>query len=447
MTIEQGFINANRFGYGIRPNETPFSAGMLAQMQSPDPADTALSYPNTEDRRLALVALRNIRRDTNRNSPEYKQLRQELRDGVNDDFRRMLLRPMLSPRGFRERIFAFWLDHFTVAPKQLNSRILQGGYFEDAIRPNLSGRFADLLKAAITHPSMILFLDQTTSVGPNSRVGQRRDRGLNENLAREVLELHTLGVDGAYTQADVRQFAELLTGLTVTLEGVEFNQAIAESGGETILGKTYGDGAASLDNIFEFLEDLAMNPITAAHLARKLAVHFVGPDPDADYVAAMADAYLASGGELIALYDVLLNHKAAQVPLGQKARTPFEYMVCCLRAVEAEADTIVNLDSRALVNSFQAPLTSMGQRPFFPGGPDGWDQDLLAWITPPTLAARINWAGTLAQDHATGLDPRQLLETVLGPLAPDDLSFAVTAAETKWVGITLMLISPTFIRR
>lgn len=447
MTTELDLINASRFGYGIRPNEAPFSAGLLAQMQSVDPADTAMDFSNTEQRGDGLLALRQEQRDNGNESRKYKKLRQELRDLVNEDFRRLLLRPMLSPRGFRERIFAFWLDHFTVAPKQLNSQILLGGYFEDAIRPNLSGRFADLLKAVVTHPSMILFLDQNASVGPNSTGGQRRDRGLNENLAREILELHTLGVDGGYSQDDVRQFAELLTGLTVTQEGTEFKQGIAEPGAETILGQTYGGGRASLENIFEFLEDLAIHPTTARHLANKLAVHFVGPEPNAAYVDAMSDAYLSSGGDLVALYDVLLNHKAAEAPLGQKARTPFEYMVCCLRALETQSDTIQNLNPRELRNGFFTPLVSMGQPPFRPSGPDGWNEALEAWITPPTLATRINWAGALAQNNATHLDPRRLLETVLGPLAPNDLSFAVAAAETKWEGVALMLISPTFMRR
>ena len=447
MTIEQDIINANRFGYGIRPNETPFAGGLLAQMQSIDPADTALSYPDTEERRLGLVALRNLQRDGGNESREVKQLRQKIREVVDEDFRRLLLRPLLSPRGFRERIFAFWLDHFTVAPNQLASQTLLGAYFEDAIRPNLSGRFVDLLKAVVTHPSMILFLDQNVSVGPNSRAGQQRDRGLNENLAREILELHTLGVDAAYSQDDVRQFAELLTGLTVTLDGVEFNQALAEPGGETILGTAYGEDRASLDTIFEFLEDLAMMPATAQHLARKLAVHFVGPEPDADYVAAMADAYLSSGGKMIALYDVLLNHQAAQAPLGQKARLPFEYMVCCMRAVEIPADLILGLSPGDLRGGFQVPLIGMGQRPFYPNGPDGWDEALEAWITPPTLAARINWAGELAQNHAVDTDPKKLLETVLGPLAPEDLSVAVAAVDANWEGVALMLISPTFMRR
>ncbi len=447
MTNEQDFINASRFGYGIRPDETVFAAGLLAQMQSVDPADTALPYPDTEARRLALVSLRQIRRESGGDSQEFKDLRQEMRLGVNEDFRRLLLRPLLSPRGFRERIFAFWLDHFSVAPNQLNSQILLGGYFEDAIRPNLSGKFVDLLKAVVTHPSMILFLDQYASVGPNSRVGKRREAGLNENLAREILELHTLGVDGAYSQDDVRQFAELLTGLTVTYEGVEFNPAIAEPGAETILGKTYGAGDASLENIFEFLEDLAINPATALHLARKLAVHFIGPEPDADYVSAMADVYLASDGQLIALYDVLLNHKAAQTPLGQKARLPFEYMVCCMRAINVSAQTFQSLDAGQLVSGFHGPLTGMGQPPFRPTGPDGWDEALEAWITPPTLATRINWAGDLAQTLAADIDPIKLLETVLGPLATDELSVAVAAVDQKWEGVALMLISPTFMRR
>ncbi len=446
MATLQEFINANRFAYGMRPDETSFTAGMLAQF-GVDPADTALEIPDTDARRHLLLGMRQARREDGRDSAKYQRLRDSARALINEDFRHLLLRPMLSPRGFKERIFAFWLDHFSVSPKRVEDAILLGGYFKDAIRPNLNGTFADLLKAVVTHPSMLMFLDQNVSVGPNSRLGQRRDRGLNENLAREVLELHTLGVNAGYSQEDVQQFAELLTGLTVTEKGTEFIDNIAEPGPETILGQTYGAGRASLENIFEFLEDLAVHPATAQHLAQKFAVHFIGPEPDADYVNAMAQAYLASGGQLSALYRVLLEHPVAQTPLGQKSRTPFEYMVCCLRAVGTPAETILDLEPRALRQAFFIPLTGMGQSPFAPPGPDGWDEALGAWITPPTLAARINWAGELAQNSATHLDPRRLLEQVLGPLAPDDLSFAVAAAETKWEGVALMLISPTFIRR
>jgi len=447
MIALQEVIDANRFGYGIRPTETPFPAGLLAQLQSPDPADTALDWVSTGERADLLLQGREARRDKGSDSPEYMRYRDQMRDVVDDDFRRLLVRPLLNPRGFRERIFAFWIDHFTVVPKDQASKLLLGAYFDDAIRPNINRRFADLLKAAITHPSMILFLDQHVSFGPNSRAGKRRGRGLNENLAREILELHSLGVDGDYTQDDVRQFAELLTGLTVSAQGMEFVAAASEPGAETILGQSYGAGDPDLQNIFDFLEDLAMHPATANHLASKLAVHFIGPDPDTDYVDKMAQNYLDSDGDLIAMYDVLLHHSAARTDLGQKARTPFEYMVASLRVLQTPADTILKMTGRELRQHLMNPLVAMGQSPFDPDGPDGWNESLEYWITPPTLAARINWAGELAQNHATAIDPRPLLETVLGPLAPDDLEFAVAGAEAKWEGVALMLISPTFMRR
>ena len=446
MPTRSEVIQAARFEYGIRPDETRFSGGLLDQLTGPDPLDAQLPVENTKTRFVELIRLRELRRSAGGSSDVFKQAQRRLRRLGGVGAMHNLARMVQNPRGFRERLFAFWLDHFTVSPKRANEDYMLGAYLDDAIRPHISGHFADLLKAAVTHPSMLFYLDQNASIGPNSQVGQRLGKGLNENLAREVLELHTLGVDGPYTQDDVRQFAELLTGLGIGGDGMHFAPNRAEPGQEQILGQSYGHSRASLDDIYAFLDDLAINPATAAHLSRKLVAHFIGPADRPELVAKMAAAYLANGGALPALYDVLINDPAAKAAVFPKVRPPFEYVATVLRALDYNADAIINAnvkDTRKLGKALEA----MGQRPFKPGGPDGWPEAAESWITPPQLAARIAWAGQAARTYGDTKDPRALLQAVLGDTAPEALSFAVSGAETKWEGVALLLVSPSLMRR
>jgi len=446
MPTKAEIIQAARFEYGIRPDETRFSGGLLTQLSGQDPLDRLAPVASTQTRFEELRALRELRQSMGRDSDVFKQdLRRLRREGAKNALR-VMARMVQNPRGFRERLFAFWLDHFTVSPKRANEEYLFASYLEEAIRPHISGRFATLLKAAVTHPSMTFYLDQNASFGPNSVSGQRRERGMNENLAREVLELHTLGVGGPYTQADVQQFAALLTGLAIDAEGMTFAPARAEPGQEEIFGVRYGGARATLEHIYEFLEVLALMPATAQHLARKLVVHFIGPKPRPELVAKMAEAYLAAGGELMALYEVMVDDPATKAAEFPKVRPPFEYAATVLRALDFDAGALRTASARETRKLGQA-LTAMGQRPFKPSGPDGWPEAAESWITPPQLAARIAWVGEAARTYADDRDPRALMQALLGDTAPDFLSFAVSGAETKWEGVALLLVSPSLMRR
>lgn len=443
MPMQQEIIQAARFEYGIRPSEVRFSGGILAQLDGPDPMDAALPVIRTADRVQRVMGLRRLR---GQDREAFLKARRELRQVAARDMMQLLARAVENPLGFRERVFAFWLDHFTVTPQQAEASYMLAAYFEDAIRPHIAGRFADMLKAVIGHPSMLFYLGQNQSVGPNSPIGQRREKGLNENLARELLELHTLGVDGPYSQDDVRQIAELLTGLNIGEEGTRFSGNQAEPGAEVIFGKSYGGGRPRVQDIYEFLEDLAMMPATARHLAGKLIVHFIGPAPQPQLQEEMASAYLESGGELRALYEPLIAHPAAVSDNFPKVRPPFEYVVTVLRALDFSAEGILNARQK-VAGPLQKALTAMGQKPFQPNGPDGWPEEAENWINPPQLAARIAWVGQLAHTYASDRDPRALMEALLGETAPDFLSFAVSGAETKWEGLSLLLVSPALMRR
>lgn len=446
MPTRSEITQATRFEYGIRPDEARFRGTLLDQLSGEDPLDVLLPVETTAERFVELGKFRALRQSMGSDSDAFNKAQRRLRRQASVDAMRNLARMVQNPRGFRERLFAFWLDHFTVSPTRANEGYMLGAYLEEAIRPHISGRFAELLKAAVTHPSMLFYLDQNASTGPNSVAGQRQSRGLNENLAREVLELHTLGVGGPYTQEDVRQFAELLTGLGIGPDGMRFAPNRAEPGAEEILGQQYGAARANIGHIYEFLEDLAINPATATHLARKLVVHFIGPQARPALVADMAQAYLESGGNLTSLYEVLVNHPAAMATEFPKVRPPFEYIATVLRALDFDAEAIRTAGAGGTRELGKA-LEAMGQRAFKPNGPDGWPEDAESWITPPQLAARIAWAAQGARTHADDYDPRALMQALLGDTAPDFLSFAVTGAETKWEGVALLLVSPALMRR
>ena len=374
-------IAAIRFGYGFRPGEADVGdAGqLLRQVTGPDLAMQTYPTPAYDQRAAQYKTYRKlvnrVKKQDKSAEPALKEAKRERLTLVATDMRMRFARAIFSTGGFRERLVSFWADHFTVIPKGQAALMAYGDFMDRAIRPNIGARFADMLIASTTHPSMLFFLDQTKSVGPNSKFGKKKDRGLNENLAREVLELHTLGVGGTYSQADVRQLAELLTGLVVTDKGMDFRQVMAEPGAETVLGRSYGGGKARKSDILAFLEDVAVHPDTAGNIARKLVVHFVSDDPDPALVAHVRDAFLASGGDLPAVYAALLEHPGAWINLGQKVKQPFDFIASGYRALNVGAAVVSALPPRGVRLMVSLPLVSMGQPLRAPPGPNGWPEE------------------------------------------------------------------------
>lgn len=451
MAFSQFILNA-RFGYGIRPGAEIFAsaAEMVDSLRQPDPLAARFARPTMAER-FALnndlrVARRDQRRDVAGAEDRYDVARRKIRAWVAGDMQAYVVRATLSDNGFRERLVAFWGDHFTVSGKNLPIQLALGDYTNSVIRPQVSARFSDMLKAVVTHPAMLLFLDQNASIGPNSAIGQRRGKGLNENLAREILELHTMGVGAGYTQEDVRQFAELLTGLTLSRDGFRYNPKLAEPGSEVIFGATYGGDQGRLDDIMAFLDDLSLHPETAAHICRKLAVHFISDTPPADMVGQMTAAYRDSDGDLTQVYAAMLDHPAAYDPERHKVKWPSEYIVSTLRALNL-GEGLAAEKPQKLRNSLVVPMQAMGMDLFRPAGPDGWPEEAARWITPPMLAARIEWAMAVAEKFGQETDPRALLGQVLGTSVSEALQVAVAGAESKWEGVALLLVSPEFNRR
>ncbi|WP_417808073.1 DUF1800 domain-containing protein [Thioclava sp.] len=456
-TRDVSTIAAIRYGYGLSPNQpAPSDAqALLDQLDAPDTAATRWPLRGTDFMRQQMNDMRAARK-AKRNGDETAQKRiKTTRKRVNDQvlvgLHAQLARASLSPQGFRERLQYFWCDHFTVTSKTGVTATAPDAFAKEAIRPHLAGSFAQMLRAAVTHPAMLMYLDQTRSIGPQSAFAKKRKNGgLNENLGREVLELHTLGVAAPYTQEDVRQFATLLTGLGFNAnQGFVFYPNWAQPGAELVLGRRYGgETPAKLSDIYAALDDIALNPATAHHLAHKLAVHFVADQPDPDLVNHTASAYLAHDSDLRATYAAMLEHPAAWGPLGGKARQPWDFMAASLRAIAPPAAMIADLDKKKTRSWIIAPLRAMGQPYQKPLGPDGWAEDANAWITPQALATRINWAMRMAAIYDRHLpDPRAFVHSALSDAASPTLIQAAARAESKREGIGLILASADFNRR
>ncbi|KZY41148.1 hypothetical protein A3731_12320 [Roseovarius sp. HI0049] len=452
---------AIRFGCGLSPRIAPpdSAEAMLAQLVGRDRAAEAFPVPGFQAAVAHYVAIRAARKALKAARTEAEQAeRLETRKKVTRDMSRdgsrwfasMMLRRALTEDGFRERLVAFWSDHFTAFERGGPLRFSHVSYTEEAIRPHVAGRFADLLRASATHPVMLRYLDQARSAGPNSRAAQKNEKigGLNENLAREMLELHTLGVDGPYTQADVRQLAELLTGLSYRMKtGFQFRPGLAEPGAETVLSVDYGGKKARLEDIYAAFDDLARHPATARHIARKLAVHFISDRPDAGLVDAMAARFAETDGDLMQVYAAMLDHPAAWADQPGNIKQPVDFVGSGLRALDIVPRAMPSEKYGQMRRMFFTPLQLMGQDWGRPAGPDGWTEHDAEWITPQRLSARLIWAMTVPYELRRALpDPREFVETALGRRVPEEVRFAARAAETRAEGIGLVLASPAFQR-
>ncbi len=451
-------IAALRFGAGLSPRlAAPEGAeALMADLTGPDRMAKAWPMITTAEASVMYARYSPAKKADKGTAATMAvdDLKGELNAAVEGAFRATAARWLDAETGFRERLTSFWSDHFSVRARNARHRAFAPAFVSDAIRPHVAGRFGDMLKAAVTHPMMLVYLDQVMSFGPHSAFAKRlarKDRvvGLNENLGREVLELHTLGVGGAYVQDDVRQLAELLTGLGLTATGgTEFRDAIAEPGTETVLGRTYGGDPAKLADVHAALDDLAVHPDTARHIARKLAVHFVADEPDAGLLDAMTRAFQASGGDLTAVCRAMLDHDAAWAGFGSKVRQPFDYVLTGMRALGLRGQDVMAMRGKGVRFAMAQPMRLMGQPWLAPEGPDGWPEAAADWVTPQGMAARIDWAMQAPASVRPDLpDPRGFVAQALGDAADEALIWAADKAETKEEGVGLILASPAFNRR
>ena len=468
-------IATNRFGFGARPGELGAAAAdprgwLLAQVKEGNSAPAALAGLTSGTSILAgFLAAREERR------MERTPARAQPRAG-DDPVRQVAvnLREQMLPyylaqsavrarialtseSSFRERLVHFWTNHFAVSVDKPICLGTAGALENEAIRPHVTGRFADMLLAVETHPAMITYLDNQQSVGPHSelatRAGRRRQPatqpnriGLNENLAREILELHTLGVDGGYTQTDVTTFAGVISGWSIgggegrLAEGeagsFQFRAALHEPGSRTVLGRRYAESGQAQG--MAVLRDLARHPATARHLATKLARHFVADEPPAALVERLARAYALSDGHLPSLYAALVSWEGAWSPGASKFKTPQDFAYSSLRALE-----VVPQQPKALL----APFELLGQRHYNPGSPAGWPDRAQDWDGADALMKRIEWSVALADRVGESHSAVQVADASLGPLASEHTRGALARAASGSQALALLLMSPEFQRR
>jgi uncharacterized protein (DUF1800 family) len=343
-----------------------------------------------------------------------------------------------SEIGLVERLVWFWSNHFCV---NFDSTVMAGAYEREAIRPHVLGRFADMLLAAESHPAMLIYLDNAQSVGPNSVAGINRDRGLNENLAREILELHTLGVRTVYAQADVTNFAKVITGWTI-LPPVDnpdhggefvFNKRLHEPAPQMLIGKDYPDTGVGQGR--SVLADLARHPATARHVAAKLARHFIADDPPAALVDRLTTCFLDTDGDLKEVTKTLIGAPESCSPEQAKIKRPGEWIVASRRAVGVQGRTDQMMGLQGL----------LGEPLWRPPAPKGFPDDNATWLD--GLALRLQSANQFAQRLTIDFDPQAVIEVALGPLASDQTRLTVARAETKTQALAFLLMAPEFVRR
>jgi len=456
-------IAATRFGLGARPGEIEAAKAdprgfLLAQIRREGadvPQDDGESAGTRFEQMRAYQQQRRAERqkkdgedDVKTAAQAFMNAQRDLREKVGADFLARARLGAATPAAFRERWTLFWANHFTVsATKQLTS-VLIGPFEREALRPHVFGRFESLLVASSTHPAMLTYLDQAQSIGPNSRAAQfaarRRNAkaGLNENLAREILELHTVGVDAGYTQADVTEFARALTGFSLGREQEDragqflFREQAHEPGARTILGRHYGE--AGMAQGLAVLRDLAADRRTARRICGKIARHFVADVPPPSLVERLERRWLETGGDLAAVAKALVESPEAWDPAPAKFKTPYEYTLSTWRLIGAEPSAIERL----------APiLTSLGQKPFSAPSPKGWAEDAQTWAAPDALIKRMQWAQGFAAAVADRADPNALARSALGERLTSPVATAIARAETRREAFALLIMSPEFQRR
>jgi uncharacterized protein (DUF1800 family) len=449
MSIESSMAMV-RFGLGRKLGETlPADprAWLRAQLDAPDPA-LAQPGPSAAQALQAMHADAEARRQAaaagtpqpERGTPEARAFHEEhprqAPQMMRDDIAAMMTNLVQTDTPFRERLAWFWANHFTISTHHGDVGPLLGPYMREAIRPHVTGRFVDMLMAVMTHPAMLRYLDNASSVGPDSPMGEARHLGLNENLARECLELHTVTPAAGYTQADVTSFARILTGWslepTADSHGFVFRDRASEPGWHVLMGRSFPPG---MQGGIQALSFLGQHPATYRHIATQMAAHFVADAPPRSAVAPIEAALDRSGGDLREAALALIDLPEAWQPQA-KLRTPFDYVPAALRA-----SGFVPQDGLHIYGW----LRMLGQQPFFASLPNGWSDSAADWSGGEALLRRVDWSWAMAPRLQA--EPAQVMEAALGPLAGADTAQAVRRAGSRREALTLLFASPEFARR
>ena len=451
-------LAVHRFGLGARPGELAAANGaphdwLLAQLEQPADQPAAIDGAPWKTGGALVGELFAYRAQlqqekqlnqpaqaaaahTAKNQAESREYQREMEGRFALGF--------TTAKPFLERLVWFWSNHFTVSAQKFATRPFVSAFEREAIRPHVTGKFSDMLLAVTRHPAMLIYLDNAESIGPNSPAGLRTHKGLNENLGRELMELHTLGVDGGYTQADVIALANILTGWSLDRDGgasgFAFYPLRHEPGSFVLRGKTYSGGE---DAGIAALDDLARDPATARHVARQFATHFVADEPPTESVTKLSKVFLDTNGDLKALAAAVVHDPHAWNRANSKMRSPVEYVTASLRLVGWPRGG--NLDQQA--RGAMGATRTMGEFPLAAPSPKGWPDTSVAWSGPDALLNRIAWAKALGNRMPASLDALALAEGALGPLVNHETRAAMRACGTSGDSLALLVASPEFQRR
>ena len=464
MSLE-GAIAVHRFGLGARPGEIARAssdpkAWLIGQLSggAPMPAAPQGGWANTgklvseeEDYKAEKVRTKGdkiARKDAKSKGepmPGAKDAGNLRKQTYNDEMGARLALGITTDKPFAERLVRFWSNHFTVSGAKKKTLLFVGDYEREAIRPHVTGTFEDMLFAVCMHPAMQIYLDNWHSTGPNSQAGQKNSKkGLNENLGRELMELYTLGVDAGYTQADVIAMAKLLTGWGLYdghANGFGFYEDRHEPGPVTLRGKTYQPG---WDGAVAAIKDLAHDPATARHIARKFATHFISDDPPAASVKRLEAVFNDTGGNLRALSEAVVKDPAAWGADQKKFRTPVEYVTAAMRLTGWNGQGEYG-DKQ--MKRLMGAVRLMGEVPFEAPSPKGWPDTADAWNGSDGLLGRIQWAKEFGDGLPQTFNVGDMANDGLGPLLRTNTKTVMAKANSKGEAVALLLASPEFQRR
>ncbi len=431
-----------RFGLG-RKGSQPLPADphgwLAAQLDGPDPA-LAASGASAADGLRAFRAQRMAQQarkaagDTDKKDQTYP-----VRDLFRAEQAIFFTNLVLTDTPFRERLVLFWANHFTVSLKRGECAAVIHAYIREAIRPHVAGRFTDMVLAVMRHPAMLLYLDNATSFGPDSPVGQRQHKGLNENLARECLELHTVTPASGYTQADVTNFAKILTGWSLEIKndplGFRYRPMTHEPGEQVLMGQVFPAGEPGG---VAALRWLSMHPATYHNLATKLVRHFVADNPPPEAVRRIEAVLGRTHGDLRAASLELTKLPQAWQPLG-KLRAPVDYVLAVLRAADMQPDPARPFDVSGLIAGMGQPLLAAPL-------PNGWPDTAVEWSAPEAMLQRVDWVYGFSGRLST-MDAEPIGEQALGPLFSDATRHAIRGAGSRRDALAMLFSSPEFQRR
>ena len=376
-------------------------------------------------------------------NPELeKAQRERVQVILRDASEARILRALLSPRQLREVMVDFWFNHFNVYSGKGLDDIWIGNYEEQAIRPFVLGRFRDLLFATTKHPAMLVYLDNALSTAPGSPGARGRQKGLNENFAREVMELHTLGANGGYTQEDVVTLARVLTGWGVNQPNARFFPEYAavfegarhDYSPKVFLGRPLQSRGKAEGE--EALDILARSPATAHHIAFELAQYFVADEPPPALVTRLAARFLETDGNIKEVLRTLFASNEFRNSKGAKYKTPYQFVISAVRAAGASPGNV-----RPLLGA----MDQLGMPLFGCLTPDGYKNTEDAWLSPDATTRRISFATTLVRSGPVTVDAARL-EAIFGSTLSEGTRAAIEESP-KGLRAALILGSPDFMHR